>query len=196
MSQQETRSNKGEGTIEGFVQRNIRELYEHRELHKQKLTLYERVAFRVAELCGTPWFVIGNAIFFLIWILLNVGVLGIEPFDPYPFGLLTTIVSLEAIFLSLFVLLSQNRMQALADRQSELDLQVNLLTEHELTQVLVAVDLIAKKLGVTLPDEQKVEELKSEVAPQELLQQIEETQEGGTSLHPPQEGKEPVAKND
>src|SRR5688572_16485224 len=64
VSQREPPSNEGESTIAGIVQRNIRELYEHRELHKQNLTSYERVAFRIAELCGTPWFVIGNAIFF------------------------------------------------------------------------------------------------------------------------------------
>ena len=179
MSKKEAPSNKGESNIAGVVQRNIRELYEHRELHKQNLTGYERAAFRIAELCGTPWFVIGNAVFFAVWILLNSKVYGLKPFDPYPYGLLTTIVSLEAIFLSLFVLLSQNRMQALADRQSELDLQVNLLTEHELTQVIVAVDLIAKKLGVSLPDEAKMEELKTEVAPQELLSEIERTQAQG-----------------
>jgi len=179
MSQKEASSNASESGIAGIVQRNIRELYEHREAHKQALTSYERVAFRIAEACGRPWFVFGNAIFFLVWILLNSGIFGLKPFDPYPYGLLTTIVSLEAIFLSLFVLLSQNRMQALADRQSELDLQVNLLTEHELTQVLVAVDLIAKKLNVALPDEEKIEELKTEVAPQELLTEIERTQESG-----------------
>lgn len=179
MSLKQGLTNSSESSIAGIVQRNIRELYEHREAHKNNLTPYERLAFRIAKACGSPWFVLGNAVFFAVWILLNAGVFSLKPFDPYPYGLLTTIVSLEAIFLSLFVLLSQNRMQALADRQSELDLQVNLLTEHELTQVLVAVDLIAKKLSVSLPQKAKRDELKADVAPQELLTEIERTQESG-----------------
>lgn len=177
VSQKEDSTKSNDNGIARIVQRNIRELYEHREAHKQKLTAYEQIAFRIAAACGKPWFVLGNAAFFALWILLNSGLSGIKPFDPFPYGLLTTIVSLEAIFLSLFVLLSQNRMQALADQQSELDLQVNLLTEHEITQVLVAVDLIAKKLEVELPDEDKMQELKAEVAPQELLSEIERSQE-------------------
>jgi len=188
MGQKETSSNSSEGGIAAIVQRNIRELYEHREAHKQNLTAYERAAFRIAEACGRPWFVLGNAVFFAVWIFLNSGFFGLKAFDPYPYGLLTTIVSLEAIFLSLFVLLSQNRMQALADRQSELDLQVNLLTEHELTQVLVAVDLIAKKLNIALPDEAQLEELKADVAPQELLTEIEKTQGEGPENSPSESG--------
>ncbi|MBA3726178.1 MAG: DUF1003 domain-containing protein [Armatimonadetes bacterium] len=163
--------------IAGVVQRNIHDLYEHREKHKKKLTLYERIANRIAEYCGSAQFVVANALFFLVWILLNVGWFGIRPFDPFPFGLLTTIVSLEAIFLSLFVLLSQNRMQKLSDQQSELDVQVSLLAEHELTRVLVAVDLIAQKLGIDLPEDGEKDELKSDTAPQAVLEEIERKQE-------------------
>lgn len=183
----------GQSGVAEVVQRNIRELYEHREQHKRKLSAYERVAFRIAELCGKPSFLVGNAIFFALWILVNTGRLGMRAFDPYPYGLLTTIVSLEAIFLSLFLLLSQNRMQELADRQSELDLQVNLLTEHELTHVLIAVDLIAQKLGVELPEESNIEELKSEVAPQDFLDEIEKTQEQG--IDPEEEGPESASES-
>ncbi|MGI8923754.1 MAG: DUF1003 domain-containing protein [Fimbriimonadales bacterium] len=163
--------------IAGVVQRNIRDLYEHREKHKAKLTTYELIANRIAEYCGSAQFVVGNALFFLIWILINVGWFGLRPFDPFPFGLLTTIVSLEAIFLSLFVLLSQNRMQKLSDQQSELDVQVSLLAEHELTRVLVAVDLIAEKLGIDLPEDDERDELESDTAPQAMLEEIERKQE-------------------
>jgi len=170
-------SSGGNNQIAGVVQRNIRDLYQHREKHKKKLTLYERFATRIAEYCGSAQFIVSNALFFAVWILLNVGWFGIEPFDPFPFGLLTTIVSLEAIFLSLFVLLSQNRMQKLSDQQSELDVQVNLLAEHELTRVLVAVDLIAEKLGIDLPKDREKEELKGDTAPQAMLEEIERKQE-------------------
>jgi uncharacterized membrane protein len=79
---------------------------------------------------------------FAVRILANVGWFGIEPFDPFPFGLLTTIVSLEAIFLSTFVLVSQNRQSAIADRRAQLDLQINLLAEYEVTRLLKLQDAI------------------------------------------------------
>jgi uncharacterized membrane protein len=91
------------------------------------------------------------------------------------------VVSLEAIFLSLFVLLTQNRMQQAADRESELDLQVNLLTEHELTRVLIAVDRIAQKLGVDLPVDSDQTELETETRAEAVMESIEEEAENGPS---------------
>src|SRR5205085_12261068 len=79
----------------------------------------------------------GHIVWFGTWVLVNMGhVRGIRPFDPFPFTLLTTLVSLEAIFLTLFVLASQNRLTQEADRRAHLDLQVNLLSEQEMTVVL------------------------------------------------------------
>jgi len=77
-----------------------------------------------------------HIVWFGMWILINTGRLGVRAFDPFPYGLLTMIVSLEAIFLSTFVLISQNRLSEEAERSSDLDLQIGLLTEHELTRVL------------------------------------------------------------
>lgn len=163
----------GSSKVATVVYKNIHELYEHRQEHERKLTYSERLANKVAQYTGTTAFLYLNALFFVAWIAANLGAFGIKPFDPFPFGMLTTVVSLEAIFLSLFVLLSQNRMQKLADQQNELDLQVNLLAEHELTRLLVAVDIIAEKLGVELPDDSERKELKADVEPKELLGEIE-----------------------
>ncbi|MBS1724158.1 MAG: DUF1003 domain-containing protein [Armatimonadetes bacterium] len=165
------------GTVNSVVQQNIVELYEHRRRHNDAMTAYEKVANGIAVYCGKPSFVFLNAVFFTVWIALNVNLFALKPFDPYPFGLLTTIVSLEAIFLSLFVLLSQNRMQELSDRQNELDLQVNLLTERELTKVLVALDAIAEKLGVPLSEDPEFVELQGQVTPTEVLEEIERAQQ-------------------
>ena len=131
------------------------------------------MAAKVAHFAGTTAFVYINAAFFAIWILLNVGLFGLKPFDPFPFVMLTTVVSLEAIFLSLFVLLSQNRMQRVADERSELDLQINLLAEHELTRLMIAVDLIVEKMGIELPHEYQKEELEADVKPADVLKEIE-----------------------
>jgi uncharacterized membrane protein len=173
----ESASNKGDDStssdLANVVKENIRDVSEHREAHRQSLTGYERAATAIAESISQPASVVLHVIVFGGWTLLNVGWFGLKPFDPYPFGLLTTIVSLEAIILTLFVLLSQSRMQRLSDRQNNLDLQVNLLTEHELTRVLIAVDLIAHKLGIDLPHSESNEDLKTDVAAHAVLEEIE-----------------------
>ena len=107
------------------------------------------------------------------WVVVNLGWLGIRPFDPYPFGLLTMIGSLEAIFLSTFVLISQNRMAAAADRRAELDLQISLLSEHEVTQAIKMLDAIVQHLGVPIMPSSDVEEAKHDVDPAIVLEAID-----------------------
>jgi uncharacterized membrane protein len=98
---------------------------------------------------GTAVFAVTHLVWFATWILINSGrVARIKPFDPFPFNLLTMIVSLEAIFLSIWILISQNQMTRQADRRAHLDLQVNLLAEQESTATLRAVHGIAQHLGV------------------------------------------------
>jgi uncharacterized membrane protein len=90
-------------------------------------------------------------VWFAAWIVINGGVVrGIAPFDPFPFSLLTMVVSLEAIFLSIWILISQNQMSRQADRREHLDLQINLLAEQESTATLRIVNRIAEHLGVDL----------------------------------------------
>ncbi|HVQ41567.1 MAG TPA: DUF1003 domain-containing protein [Vicinamibacterales bacterium] len=98
-----------------------------------------------------------HASWFGFWVLANSGVLpGVEPFDRFPFPLLTTMVSLEAIFLSLFVLASQSRLTTQADKRAQLDLQIDLLAEREMTAVVVMVADLARhmKAPVSLTAEQ------------------------------------------
>jgi uncharacterized membrane protein len=105
---------------------------------------------------------------------LNLGWFGLKPFDPYPFGLLTMIVSLEAIFLSTFVLISQNRMQAAADERADLDLQINLLAEHEVTRLIKLVDAIASKLEVTTDCDAEINELERDIEPETILHELKQ----------------------
>src|SRR5687768_10933700 len=92
----------------------------------------DRLACATTRTAGRATAIVFHVFWFLIWILANLrDIPGIKPFDPFPFSLLTTIVSLEAIFLTLFVLVSQNRMSHEADKRAQLDLQVNLLAEKE-----------------------------------------------------------------
>ena len=106
----------------------------------------DQVTDAVTAAVGNPIFVVAHAAWFALWIALNLT--RDRPFDPYPFGLLMLIVSLEAIFLSAAVLMTQNRMQRQADKRAHLDLQVNLLAEQELTAILKMVRGIAERLDV------------------------------------------------
>jgi len=104
---------------------------------------------------------------------LNTGWFGISPFDPYPYGLLTMIVSLEAIFLSTFVLISQNRLSEESDRRADLDLHIGLLAEAELTRALKMLQAIQEKLGIECQQADELQDLELTTKPEDVLAEIE-----------------------
>jgi uncharacterized membrane protein len=118
-----------------------------RETRRERTPL-ERLTDVVSAAASSTPFIVAHVIWFVVWLGLNV--FSLRKFDPYPFSLLTLLVSLEAILLTGFVLISQDRMTKLADRRAHLDLQVNLLAEQELTAILKVLCLIAEKSGVEL----------------------------------------------
>ena len=121
--------------------------WEQAALHQRSFA--ERLSESITTLAGSGPVQVAHVAWFVLWLLTNMRLIpGIVPFDPFPFPLLTTIVSLEAIFLALFVLASQNRLSHQADKRAHLDLQVDLLAEREMTAVLQLLQDIAKRLGV------------------------------------------------
>jgi uncharacterized membrane protein len=112
-----------------------------------------------------------------VWILWNTGHMGIRPIDPFPFGLMTTIVSLEAIFLSIFVLMAQQRESAIAELREELGLQVNLRVEQEVTKTLQLVAGLYTRLGHRVSDDPELlhmlQPLDVKAIERDLLSQIE-----------------------
>jgi uncharacterized membrane protein len=150
------------------------------------------VADFITRVSGSLLFVFLHVVWFAVWVLANVGFFGIEPFDPFPFGLLTTIVSLEAIFLSTFVLVSQNRQSAIADRRAQLDLQINLLAEYEVTRLLKLQDAIAKRLKVNECDSKELKELEQDIEPEAVLEKLEAEENGTANKGNPQK---PLKKN-
>lgn len=115
--------------------RQIVKSFEASAMKKRPLAI--KIADTLTSYFGTMEFLIFNIMWFSGWILINTGnIPGITPFDPFPFQLLTTAVSLEAIFLTIIVLMSQNRQSYISTLREELDLQINLLTEREITKVL------------------------------------------------------------
>ncbi len=158
------------------VKRNIRTLLEVRRQLERKKSMQDRVADGITAFSGSMLFCYLHLLWFGVWVVWNTGLIGLAPFDPYPFGFLTMIVSLEAIFLSTFVLISQNRMSQMADQRADLDLHVNLLAEYEVTKLLKIVDAMAKHAHVPIHDPE-MKDLEAQVAPEELLQELEREHE-------------------
>ncbi len=98
--------------------------------------VHERVADRVARFIGNPYFIVIHVVWFLLWIAINTGLITMSArFDDYPFGLLGILLSIEAIFITGFLLISQNRQSSFADKRSELDYEVNVRTFREIQNV-------------------------------------------------------------
>ena len=134
-------------TTEPATPETIHEMVELETRDRLRTSVSDRIANWISAFAGSMLFVWLHIAWFAVWILLNTSV-GWR-FDAFPFGLLTMIVSLEAIFLSTFVLISQNRMSLLADKRSRLDLQVNLISELEVTKVMALLSDIHEHLGLS-----------------------------------------------
>jgi uncharacterized membrane protein len=154
------------------IERNIIKLTDLRRKADKKRGLQGKAADLITDFSGSMAFVYIHVAWFGFWILANSGWFGLPKFDPFPYGLLTLVVSLEAIFLSAFVLISQNRLSDEADQRANLDLQIGLLTEHEMTKVLRMLDEIRDHLGMHTQD-RELQELKKNVRPEDVLAEIE-----------------------
>ena len=134
-------------------------------------------------------FVYAHILWFGLWFVLNTGRFGVPPFDPFPYGLLTMVVSLEAIFLATFVLISQNRLSAEAEHRADLDLHIGLLTEHELTRVLQMLDIMQDKMGIENHADSELADLEMETQPEDVLAELERLQQRARSRSSVEHGK-------
>jgi uncharacterized membrane protein len=159
-----------------IIEQNIHTLTELRQRALGQRTSEDRLADAITSFAGSMRFVYIHVIWFGLWIMINLGWLGIEPFDPFPFGLLTMVVSLEAIFLATFVMVSQNRMSVEADRRADLDLQIGILTEYEMTLVLRMLDAIQDKLGIDNEGDTELVALEQIVRPEAVLEEMDRVQ--------------------
>lgn len=155
------------------LERNIRALYARRRAEQAGTSREEKIAEAITRFTGSMLFVYLHVALFGFWIVANLELLPlIRPWDP-SFVVLAMIASVEAIFLSTFVLISQNRMTAAADRRADLDLQVNLLAEHEITRLMTLVSALAQHLEVKTEVDPEVNELRRDIAPEAVLDEIE-----------------------
>jgi uncharacterized membrane protein len=158
------------------LERNIRSLKDRRQREEDEATMQERIAEAITRFTGSMLFVYIHLALFGFWIVANLGwIPGVPKWDE-SFVVLAMWASVEAIFLSTFVLISQNRMQAAADKRADLDLQVSLLAEHEVTKLAALVAAMAEKMGVKSDVDAEMEEIKQDIAPEAVLDEIEETE--------------------
>lgn len=132
---------------------NLEEIIRLQQESAQNMTKAEHISDAISRFAGSQTFILIHLLWFVLWMLMNRGLVpGVRIFDPFPFNLLTMVVSLEAILLTAFVMITQNRMGRQADKRAHLDLQVNLLAEQEITKVLQMLDKIGKALKIPEQD--------------------------------------------
>lgn len=156
--------------------RNIAALAERRRAEDAKAGADQKIAGAITHFAGSMAFVGLHAVLVIGWIAVNIGWTPLRPFDP-TFVILATAASVEAIFISTFILIAQNRAAEAADRRADLDLQISLLAEHEVTQLIRLTTRIAAHLGIDEADNPELAELQRTVAPEAVLERIEEAED-------------------
>ena len=165
--------------LNSALTRNIAALEGRRRQEAASATPQERLTEAITGFTGSLWFVYFHLAFYSFWIVVNIGLVPwIPKFDP-SFVTLAMEASVEAIFLSTFVLISQNRTAAAEKRHADLDLHISLLTEHELTKLTEMVVAIATRLDVHLPSHPEIQEIQKDVAPEAVLDELAVRQGGG-----------------
>ncbi len=154
------------------LERNIEALIARRRQEDRNKGLQDRIADTITGFTGSMAFVYLHVAIFGAWILINLGLTPLPRFDP-SFVILAMIASVEAIFLSTFVLISQNRMAAMSDKRADLDLQISLLAEHEVTQLLNLALQMGERMGVQVAGETGIADLVQDVNPEVVLDRLE-----------------------
>lgn len=167
-----------------IVERNIEALVEHRKADEAQLTWQERAAHRITAFAGTMNFVFLHLLIYGLWIALNLGAIpGWPRLDP-TFVILAVVASVEALFLSTLILITQNRMQAQADKRADLNLQISLLAEHEITRLVKMVAEIGQHMNLPGAEHPELDELKKDVAPEKVLDTLQRhEQRANTKSH-------------
>ncbi len=160
---------------ENIIERNVSALINRKKEDKRKRSVKEKVVDEISRFASSLLSVVIHTFIFGLWILWNTGNLFLKPFDPN-FIFLATFAAVEAIFLTTFVLIGQKQINIQADKWAELDLQISLLTEHEVTRILKLITAVAKKLDIEVPDEE-IKELSKDVHPDNVLDAIEKASE-------------------
>lgn len=156
----------------GVLRRNIEAMREQRRRELADASGEEKVAQAITDFAGSMRFVYLHLAIFGAWIVINLGWIPVIPrWDP-TFVVLAMVASVEAIFISTFVLIAHNRSAAAAEKRADLDLQINLLAEHEITQLIHLVSEMAERMGIEKSRDPELEELAHDVAPEAVLEEL------------------------
>jgi uncharacterized membrane protein len=175
MNDQPSQTNS-DGRLAGIMERNIQALIARRQKEEQRKPTEGRVADAITAFTGSMPFVYIHLIVFGLWIIANLPGVPFPKFDP-TYVILAMFASVEAIFLSTFVLISQNRMAALADKRADLDLQISLLAEHEISRAITLLRDVAAQMGIASSQNPELRELARDVAPEQVLDKMEQCAE-------------------
>ena len=159
-------------SVQALLRQNVERVSALEAAEQEKATIADRVASAITTFSGSMTFVSINALAVAFWVTVNLALPERRRFDPFPFSLLTLALSVEAIFLAIFILISQNRAAAVTEKRSHLDLQLNLLSEQENTKMLVMLEQIAQAVGAEIPDPD-IELLAQATEPEALSEQID-----------------------
>jgi uncharacterized membrane protein len=155
------------------TEKNIESILKLEEKDEQELSAFHRVSHAVGWFVGTIYFVLFQCVFVLSWIALNTSVIGNDnAFDPPPFPLLSTVLALEAVLLTSFVLIRQNAIDLRSERRNHLDLQINLLAEKEATSILKILREIADHLEIDVSADAGHEELAKDTAVESIARDL------------------------
>ena len=138
-----------------------------------KRTQTEKFADMLTAKFGTIVFLSLNIIWFVTWIVINTGMTMLEPFDPFPFGLLTMVVSLEAIALAIIVLISQNREARISELREEIELRLNTISEGELTKLINLMAVLLESQGIKIDDDPELAHMLKPIDSAEIIRQLE-----------------------
>ncbi len=139
-----------------------------------KRTILEKLADFMTSKFGSNTFLLLNVFLFVSWILINTDqIKSIPSFDPFPFSLLTTMVSLEAIILAIFVLISQNRTAKVDDLREETHLQLNLISEREITKIIKLLSVLLEKQGIDLSQDPELKKMVNPVSEEDIIKRLE-----------------------
>jgi uncharacterized membrane protein len=168
-------------SVEQLTEKNVETIVELERAARAECTFSQRASQHIANFCGSMTFVWLHVLWFAGWVAFNT-LPGFTHLDPFPYTFLTLLVSLEAIFLSTFILISQNEETRLTERRNALDLQINLLAEQENTKMLQVLERIARKLDVPMEDDGSLSMLEQATRPEKLAEQIDKAN-GGAAVN-------------
>ena len=151
------------------LEENIRTIFKIRQNAQQQCSFEQKLSDKITNTVGHISFLYLHLLVILVYILVNTGFFGIEPFDPFPFSLLVGVITIEVLFISTFILISQNRAKEEADQRADLDLQMSLLNQYELSHALKMLDEIQDKLGIENDDDMELKKMQQHISPTDVL---------------------------